>query len=170
MFWVTERLLLRPGWPEDAEAVCDAIADEGIVRMLSMAPWPYSVADAQAFLSQEAELYFPKFLIFERGESGPPIGGSGLNRTESDIPELGYWIRRSHWGQGYATEAARATIAAARLLGHRRLVASHFEDNPASGAILNKMGFRETGRAPNYSLGRGEKVLAFEFTVDLPPL
>ena len=40
MFHVTERLLLRPAWPEDAEALLGGIADEAIVRNLASAPWP----------------------------------------------------------------------------------------------------------------------------------
>ena len=41
MFARTTRLLLRPGWAEDAPALKGAIADEAIVRNLSTAPWPY---------------------------------------------------------------------------------------------------------------------------------
>ena len=50
MFARTERLLLRPGWAEAAPALARAIADEGIVRNLAMAPWPYGLAEAQAYL------------------------------------------------------------------------------------------------------------------------
>ena len=52
MFARTERLLLRPGWIEDAPAVHRAIADERVVRNLATAPWPYSLADAEAFLAR----------------------------------------------------------------------------------------------------------------------
>ena len=41
MFARTERLTLRPGWPEDAPARAAAIAHEAIVRKLASAPWPY---------------------------------------------------------------------------------------------------------------------------------
>ena len=44
MFARTTRLLLRPGWAEDAEALAQAIGDEMIVRNLSTAPWPYALA------------------------------------------------------------------------------------------------------------------------------
>jgi hypothetical protein len=46
MFARTERLLLRPGWAEDAPALRQAIADEMVVRNLAVAPWPYSLRDA----------------------------------------------------------------------------------------------------------------------------
>jgi len=53
MFARTERLLLRPGWREDAPAFFRAVADEGIVRNLAQAPWPYTLADAEAFLMRD---------------------------------------------------------------------------------------------------------------------
>ncbi len=51
MFARTARLLLRPGFPEDAAALAATIADEGIVRHLASAPWPYRMRDATAFLA-----------------------------------------------------------------------------------------------------------------------
>ena len=69
---------------------------------------------------------------------------------------MGYWIARSHWGRGYASEAGRAVVDIAKTVGHKKLVASHFMDNPASGAVLRKLGFRQTGRREErFSAGRG---------------
>ena len=47
MFHRSERLLLRPPWPEDWQAVHAGIADEGVVRNLARAPWPYAEEDAR---------------------------------------------------------------------------------------------------------------------------
>ena len=52
MFARTKRLLLRPGFAEDAEALARAIGDETIVRNLATAPWPYGEAEATAFLAR----------------------------------------------------------------------------------------------------------------------
>ncbi|MDQ2878732.1 MAG: GNAT family N-acetyltransferase, partial [Pseudomonadota bacterium] len=52
MFARTKRLTLRHGWPEDAPALTRAIAHEDVVTRLSRAPWPYTLADAAAFLHQ----------------------------------------------------------------------------------------------------------------------
>ena len=115
MFARTERLLLRPGWREDAPALFQAIADEAIVRNLASPPWPYSLADAQAFLATERRPDEASFLIFRRTRGAPQlIGTTGLGRRPSGAIELGYWIARPHWGLGYATEAANAVIAIAR--------------------------------------------------------
>ncbi|HEY1605767.1 MAG TPA: GNAT family N-acetyltransferase [Allosphingosinicella sp.] len=161
MFARTERLLLRPGWVEDAPALHAAIADEAIVRNLAHAPWPYSRLDAETYLMRERRPREASTLIFLRsGEAPQLVGAIGFGRTPNGELELGYWIARAHWGRGYATEAGRAVIAHAReSLRIPRLIAGHFIDNPASGRVLTKLGFRPLGRiAPRHSAGRGEAV------------
>lgn len=169
MFARTERLLLRPGWPEDAPALARAIADEQVVRNLATAPWPYALADAEAFLAAPRDPVMPSFLITERTDGEPRIVGScGLGRRPSGLVELGYWIARPHWGKGFATEAARALIDIARTLKLPRLEASHFVDNPASGRVLEKLGFVPTGlSAARYSCARGGDAIAKLYRLSL---
>lgn len=157
MFARTERLLLRPGWSEDAPALHEAICDHRVVRNLAQAPWPYEPADAEAFLARERRPHEPALLIFLRTMGAPRlIGGIGFGRLPSGEVELGYWIAPLYWGLGFATEAGRAVIANAReSLRLERLSASHFLDNPASGRVLSKLGFRSTGeKVLRYSAGR----------------
>ncbi|MGB5077509.1 MAG: GNAT family N-acetyltransferase [Sphingorhabdus sp.] len=147
MFARTERLLLRPSWPEDARDLHDAIADEGIVRNLARAPWPYSEDEARRFAATEHDGNLPAFLLMLRTDGSPRlIGACGLGERNGDV-ELGYWISRPYWGLGFATEAGRAVVNIARAIGHRKLVAGHFADNPASGRVLRKLGFRPTGKS-----------------------
>ena len=162
MFARTPRLLLRPGFPEDAPALATAIGDEAIVRNLSVVPWPYTLRDAEAFLASPRDPALPSFLIFERTEGAPQlIGSCGLHRRHSGAAELGYWIARAHWGRGFATEAGAALIDIARALDLRSLEAGHFIDNPASGRVLEKLGFRSIGViAPRMSCARGVEVPA----------
>jgi RimJ/RimL family protein N-acetyltransferase len=170
MFARTERLLLRPGWVEDAPALFRAIADEGIVRNLASAPWPYSFANAEAYLMTERPASEPNFLIFRRTGGAPELIGSiGLGFRPSGRTELGYWIARPHWGHGYATEAGRAVIEMGRSsLRLRKLHSGHFLDNPASGRVLEKLGFRPTGIvAPRFSAGRGEEAPCRLLELDL---
>ena len=162
MFARTERLLLRPGWAEDAPALAAAIADETIVRNLATAPWPYGLRDAEAFLAQPRDPVLPSFLIFERTDGAPNlVGACGLGRRPSGTVELGYWIARPYWGRGYATEAATALIDIARTLGFLNLEGSHFLDNPASARVLEKLGFEPLGiTAPRISCARRAEVPA----------
>lgn len=147
MFARTDRLLLRPAWEEDAAALHSTIGDEGVVRNLARAPWPYRVEDARAFIGLARDPVLPDFLIFTRTQGSPRlIGGVGLNREDNGAVELGYWIARPYWGLGFATEAARAVIDMAdHSLRLPELVAGHFLDNPASANVLYKLGFRPTG-------------------------
>ena len=169
MFARTERLLLRPGWAEDAPALARAIADEAIVRNLAVAPWPYALRDAEAFLAAPRDPVLPSLLIFERTGGEPALAGAcGLGRRPSGNVELGYWVARPFWGRGLATEAGRQLVAIARTLGLARLEASHFLDNPASGRVLEKLGFQPTGLvAPRLSCARGEDVPARFMTLKL---
>jgi RimJ/RimL family protein N-acetyltransferase len=159
MFARTERLLLRPGWIEDAPALHASIAEEAIVRNLATAPWPYRMADAEAYLSAPRRAHDVSLLVFRRTEGAPElIGTVGLGRRPDGPIELGYWIARRWWNRGYATEAARAVVEIAReSLRLPSLRAGHFLDNPASGRVLEKLGFRPTGVvAPRFSAARGE--------------
>ena len=157
MFARTPRLLLRPGFPEDAHALAAAMADELVVRNLATAPWPYTLRDAEAFLASPRDPILPSLLIFERTDGAPRlVGACGLGRRPSRSVELGYWIARAHWGRGFATEAGLAMIDIAKTLGFADLEAGHFVDNPASGRVLEKLGFRPLGiTAPRLSCARG---------------
>lgn len=169
MFALTPRLTLRPGWPEDAPALAAAIGHASVVRNLARAPWPYDEGDAAAFLALPRSAHEPRFLIFERTGGRPRlIGGIAIDPC-ADGHELGYWLTPDVWGRGYATEAGRAVIDMARYaMGLTRLNAGHFLDNPASGGVLAKLGFRATGQTiVRDSIGRGEAVPCALFALDL---
>lgn len=168
MFHRSERLLLRPPWPEDWQAIHAAVAEEAIVRNLARAPWPYGEADAKWFAGRAQDPRVPHFILILPTEDGAKlVGSAGMGSTDDGI-EIGYWIARAFQEQGFATEAARAVIEIARLCGHRRLVSGHFLDNPASGRVLEKIGFEPTGViAPRFSAGRGEDVPTRLFAMGL---
>ena len=163
MFAITERLLLRPGWAEDAPALSRAIGDERVVRNLSRVPWPYALGDAEQFLKRPQYPQAPAFLITKR-DDGAVIGGISLMRDgrlcdDGTDVELGYWLACDHWGRGYATEAGRAVIAMAdESLRLPRIRACHAFDNPASGGVLAKLGFEPDGVGKLPSLARKQEM------------
>jgi RimJ/RimL family protein N-acetyltransferase len=168
MFFRSERLFLRPAWPEDQAAIYAGIADEGIVRNLAQAPWPYTTDAAREFAEREQDQRYPHFMVTLPADDGSQlIGCVGIHPFENEV-ELGYWIARDHWGRGYATEAARGALTLARVLGHRRIVAGHFIDNAASGRVLRKAGLCPTGViAPRFSRARGKEVPSVLHAIDL---
>lgn len=168
MFALTPRLTLRPGWPEEAPALAQAIGHAAVVRNLARAPWPYALADAEAYLALPRAADEPRFQIAERHGAFRLIGGIALDPAEDGAREFGYWLTPDAWGRGYATEAGRAVLAIARdALGVRHVHACHYVDNPASGRVLRKLGFREVGRSRTPSLARGGEVESVEFALDL---
>jgi ribosomal-protein-alanine N-acetyltransferase len=86
-------------------------------------------------------------------ESASIIGQGGLVPIAFNGPEieLGYRLGKSHWGIGYATEIARASIAFGfDQLKLDRLVAVCHPENLGSRAVLKKSGFRELGASDVY--------------------
>lgn len=169
MFHRSERLLLRPVWPEDWQGILGGIADEDVVRNLASAPWPYRESDAREFATRGCDPVQPRFLI-TKADDATVVGCIGIDKVEefSDAIEMGYWIARPYWGQGFATEAGFAVLEIARSLGHDRVVASHFLDNPASGKVLNKLGFKPTGRVvARHSCARGKEAPTVEYEREL---
>ena len=147
MFARTKRLTLRPGWPEDAPALTRAIAHESVAMKLARLPWPYTEAHADHWLRASPTPGDVSLIILSHEHRMPQIvGGIGLTRGH-DAHELGYWLTPDAWGRGLATEAGHAVVAMARhALPIDRLVSAYHIDNPASGNVLRKLGFRSTGR------------------------
>ena len=170
MFIRSERLFLRPTWPEDWTEIHPLIDDVALARHMARAPWPYSPDHARAAAGVAQAARFPHFAItlpHGQGPGAPLVGMIGLAPCR-DGAELGFWIGRAHWGQGLATEAAGAVLAIARLLGHRRIYATHFADNPAGGRVLARHGFVPVGDLRlRYSAARGLADLALVHRRDL---
>jgi len=103
----------------------------------------------------------------EQGFVGPvflgaeQIGGMGCHGGE-----LGYFFARKHWGKGYATEIARAVIARAfAVMGWDQITAGVFDGNPGSVRVLEKLGFKETGRSKLFSKAQGKQLHGPDFVL-----
>ena len=169
MFARTPRLFLRPGWPEDAPALAAAIGHESVVMRLSRVPWPYTPDHALDFLTRSRGVTEPSFLILAHDGPVPRLVGNIALHAEAGGHELGYWLTPSAWRRGYATEAGQAVLAMVReALPIRRLRSRYHLDNPASGRVLAKLGFRSSGAVePVPSLARGGLVDTAPVELDL---
>jgi len=67
-------------------------------------------------------------------------------KVENDEAEIGYWVGKSFWNQGICTEAIGLLVKYCfEEKGFSALFGEHFEDNPASGKVMEKCGFQDTG-------------------------
>jgi RimJ/RimL family protein N-acetyltransferase len=142
----TERLVLRAPRLGDAKTVAALANDRQIAENTARIPHPYKLADAKDWIrAVKSRAGDAAFLITLA--NGAVIGACGIDaREEEPTPELGYWLGRPYWGQGYATEAVRALIDHAFTdLDHPALLAGARVTNPASRRILEKCGFQWTG-------------------------
>ena len=160
MFARTDRLLLRPGWREDAPALAAAVNELGVARSPDGTPWPYTVAEAAAFLAEvQADPARTTLLAYRRTAGAAElVGAVGLARTGEGQALFAAWTARRFWGCGYASEAGAALLDIARhslRLGH--VFAWSFLDNPAGARLLDRLGFAATGeivRATSLARGR----------------
>ncbi len=157
-FIKTNRFLLRPVDVDDAPAFAALCNDEMIARNTARIPYPYTLEDAEIFTKTAAAAFRNgKEHAFAVCEQDTIIACCGVMRITNILFELGYWVSLPARGRGVATEAAHAVSHFAfSTLRAETLLAGHFADNPASGRVLEKIGFRKTGDTRlQFSLGRG---------------
>ncbi len=148
----TERLLLRPLDTGDVERLAEIADDIRIARnMTSAFPHPYTVDEARSFIESDPD-GFAIEPVTPIPALGPGIvgvvGGAAAGPDDmSGVHRFGYWLTPDAWRHGIATEAAQA------YLGHiintakpRRVEAGVYAWNPASGHVLEKLGFELEGR------------------------
>lgn len=164
----TKRLLLRPFRPEDAGALQTQCSNLNVARMTSRIPHPYPDGAAESWIAEQASLRRDdKEITFCVERAGAMIGAVALRHLRPGTYELGYWIGEPHWGQGFATEAARRTVAFAfDDLDAARVYAGHYVDNPASGHVLEKCGFRYTCSNTQWSVARGTTVVCRRYIIE----
>ncbi|MFD2238626.1 GNAT family N-acetyltransferase [Aureimonas populi] len=150
----TRRLFLRPARASDEAAIAHLANDRHIAEMTARIPHPYGLEDARRFLADHGEEHV--FAIERRGAPGL-IGLAGL--TPNQIPgtfELGYWLGRPFWGEGFATEAAQGLIDHAFTgLGAECVEVRCRVVNGGSRRVIQKCGFQYFGTSMDISLAAG---------------
>lgn len=151
----TTRLMLRRPTLADVKAIAVLANDRRIAENTRRLPHPYTATDAEDFVLAVAQSADETVFLIETHDR-TPIGMVGLDCSDADAPELGYWLGVGFWKQGFATEAARAVIDHAfETLDCERLVSGARVTNPASRRILEKCGFQWTGVALRRMLALG---------------
>lgn len=147
----TERLILRPWLETDAEALYKYASDPDVGPRAGRPPHK-SVEESREII--KGIFSGEGMWAVELKATHEPIGcagylpASGSNlQIADDEAEVGYWVAKSYWNQGICTEALRAVIDYCfRVKGFKALWGTHFTDNPASGRVMEKCGFADTGQ------------------------
>ena len=159
----SDRLTLRLPAPGDAASIAHLLNDEDVVRHLSHVPFPYSIEDAHSFIDSSLGRGLLKvghaFLIEERSTHAV-VGAIGVRAK--DLPdglavgEIGYWVGKAHWGQGFATEAVAALLPHCfDVWGMDRVTANVNAENVASRRVLEKCSFSAVGLVDLWMPARG---------------
>ncbi len=161
----TGRLVLCPMTSRHKRTVVKALGNYDVAKFLGSVAHPYPPGDYDRFMKRQkittAKGRMHHYAIEDR--RGRFVGAVTLFRRGREGWELGYYITPRQSGKGYVTEAARALVAHAfYTLGFRRLQAGHHIDNPASGRVLQKLGFTRTHRQLRPCLARKRKVMCNE--------
>jgi len=168
MFIRTERLFLRPGWPEDLDDLIEAFGEATSQRTVAVAALPQTNEAIREYLQRPRDPRLPQFFMYLRDDDGARmVGGIGLGRNREDV-EIGYWISSAFRGRGFALESLRAVVEQARTLGHKRLVARHCSDDAATARVLEAVGFVDCGsEGHRYSAGRRGEAVTRLFAIEL---
>ncbi|WP_417455760.1 GNAT family N-acetyltransferase [Kordiimonas sp.] len=156
-------LELKPIADENLEAFFELINDESIAVMAGTVPHPVTFEWAKERILkrrvQEAEGTLAQRGLFE---DGVLVGDASYFFSDGKV-EIGYSISKNHRGRGLATEACRLAVELVRQHGITGPIhAGYAQDNPASGRVLEKVGFVPNGEAVGKSLGRSADMPLFK--------
>ena len=141
----TDRLVLTTPSLAHVPEMAVLANNRAIYAVLSRLPHPYDESHGRFFVEEIAR--GPEEFAWSILLQGSYIGTIGLHLLPGQAPELGYWLGQPFWGHGYATEAARAVVAAAREAGYPALRSRALLSNAGSRNVLAKAGFSEIGEA-----------------------
>ncbi len=154
----TDRLRLRTFEPQDAALVTNYVGDWDVCSKLTRVPYPYTREMADQWIASH--------------DASPDIicaieVDGALAGCIAQEQEFGYWLGKPFWDKGIMTEAARAFVSYLFETEHMHdLGASFFKDNPASGVVLKRCGFKITGESTSFSLARNQEVERYDVTTN----
>ncbi|NIM94656.1 MAG: GNAT family N-acetyltransferase [Anaerolineales bacterium] len=153
----TERLVIRPFTLDDAPDVRLLAGDEAIAATTLNIPHPYEEGVAEAWIGMHRERFESGELVnfaIERHSDYHLVGSISLVfQNEHGRAEMGYWIGKPYWNNGYCTEAAAAVLEYGFVERKiNRIIAHHILQNTASGRVMQKTGMTHEGRPRKHIL------------------
>lgn len=159
------RLTYRKLELADAPRIAALAGDWDVASMTARIPYPYSHTEAGKWIGGLSDTEYVRGIVLD----GELIGAAGYFPGPDGSAEIGYWIGRPWWGNGYATEAAEALVrhcfTEARI---RRLTCCHFADNARSARVIEKLGFKMTGPCSAFCEARRQDVAIVRYARGRP--
>ncbi len=169
----SNRLILRPVSIPDTGRIAALLNDWDVVRTLARVPYPYTLSDAENWISVIQNAAVPREVyVIDRGAG--PLGIISLDLVAEDqsgtqVRELGYWLGKRHWGEGIMTEAvASLTRHGMDTLGLERITSSALLENLGSLKVQDKVGYRMVGEGEQFFAARNEKLSVRQVEMDQP--
>ncbi len=152
---VTKRLTLRPPLEVDIDGITRGLTNPNVAKMLGSVPQSYCADDARIWLDKVSGELCVYTIHRQR-----LVGCVGVHQHREHL-ELGYWLVQSAWGNGFATEAARAVLARAfRQFDADEIISGAAIENAASLRVQSKLGFETVGTTTRKFKSRGQDVEA----------
>ncbi len=139
----TERLLIKTPQIDDKFELTQLINDKDVIKWLSEIPFPYTLSHAEEFIERSRERVLKQesynFMIFQDKKM---IGGIGLSEFNNKSCQVGYWLGKKYWGNGFATEALKSILDFGfDQLNLEEIYAAYKIGNEGSKKVLIKCGF-----------------------------
>lgn len=151
----TADLVLRAPTKDDVPEITALANNSKISSMLESMPYPYFDRHAEEFIENVSRPEAGECVFaITHADSGALMGMCGIHlvKRRFELPHMGYWIGEQFWGQGYATQAARALVDLFFKVGTEdELLMSVLETNPASRRVIEKCGGHFWKQETNYS-------------------
>ena len=160
----TERLLIKTPQIDDKFDLTQLINDKDVIKWLSEIPFPYTLSHAEEFIERSRERVLKQesynFMIFQDKKM---IGGIGLSEFNNKSCQVGYWLGRQYWGNGFATEALKSILDFGfDQLNLEKIYAAYKIGNEGSKRVLTKCSFEYFRKKYEYDSVLNEEVLLTE--------
>ncbi|MBR9863943.1 MAG: GNAT family N-acetyltransferase [Rhodobacteraceae bacterium] len=165
----TERFTLRPVRKSDLGLIELFAGDERLARMTRNIAHPLPPGAVSVFLDRVSKPDSAEKVWAIDGTSqdaGELLGLMELEQVTQGQSEVSYWIAPQFWNTGLASEALNALVAA-NPLDDTSMVASIFQDNPASAKVVTNAGFALIGESEVFCLARNGMVNTWDYVLRL---
>ena len=132
----TERLVMRPMRPGDLDLLVELNGDDQVMEFITG-----KASTAEETAEEVEHAVGTRWLAFER-DGLEFVGWVGAVPASAGEYDIGWRLKRSAWGRGFATEAAHALVDRLFAVGAQRVFAQTMAVNTRSRAVMERVGLR----------------------------